>query len=223
MTLRFHYHPLASFCWKPLIALYEHKVSFEPVMVDLGDEASRNAFFKLWPMGKMPVLEDTANGAVVPESTIVIEYVDTYHAAPGVKLIPADRDAALNARLKDRFFDNYLHMPMQRIIADRLRQKNEHDPAGVAEARAQIATALGVVEGQIAGKTWALGDTFTLADCAAAPALYYANEVALFAKTHPGAFAYLERLKARPSFARVLKEAEPHFANFPRQNLFDGD
>lgn len=219
MSLRFHYHPLASFCWKPLIALYEHKVSFEPVLVDLGDEASRAAFFKLWPIGKMPVLEDTANGAVVPESTIVIEYVDTHHASAGVKLIPADAKAALDARLKDRFFDNYLQVPMQKVVGDRLRPKDGWDPVGVAEARAQIDAALAVLDREIAGKTWSLGDAFTLADCSAAPALFYCNEVAPFAQTHPGAFAYLERLKARPSFARVLREAEPYFANFPRQNL----
>ncbi|MET0181605.1 MAG: glutathione S-transferase family protein [Caulobacterales bacterium] len=214
--LTFYYHPLASFCWKPLIALYECGADFERVVVDLGDEASRNAFYKLWPIGKMPVLQDAASGAIVPESTVVIEYLaKTIPAAAG--LIPVARD--IDVRFKDRFYDNYLQLPMQAIVADRLRPAGAHDPHGVTAARAQIKAALDWVETDMSGRTWACGDDFTMADCAAAPALYYADKVAPFAETHLGAYGYLERLKARPSFARVLEEAEPFMGNFPTQNL----
>jgi glutathione S-transferase len=215
MSLKLHYHPLSSYCWKTLIALYEGEVAFEPVLVNLGDEASRAAFLKLWPIGKFPVLEDTANGAVIPESSVIFDYLQAY--APNFPaLIPNDKKRAIEARLKDRFFDLYIHNPMQRIVGEALRTENVRDPLNLSEARAQIRTALNALESEIGG-AWALGDDFTIADCAASPALYYANRVAPFAHTHPKSAAYLERLKQRPSFARVIQEAEPFAHFFPGQ------
>ena len=216
MTLMLHFHPLASYCWKVLIALYEAEAPFESTIVDLGDARSRAAFLQLWPVGKMPVLTDTGRQATVPESTIIIEYLATHY--PGrSELIPADVDMARRVRLADRFYDLYVHEHMQKIVGDRLRPPDKKDAFGVEQARAQLQTALGMVDRDMAANAWAMGDTFGMADCAAAPALYYANLVAPFAGTHKNAAAYLERLLHRPSFARAVKEAEPHLALFPRK------
>jgi len=217
MPLTLHYHPLSSFCWKTLIALYENKTMFTPHLVDLGNEASRAEFLRLWPIGKFPVLRDEARNQTIPESTIIIDYLAQHY--PGrTALIPADPDAARAVRLRDRFYDLYLQMPMQDVVGDRLRPAGQKDPYGVEKARTRIRGTLDMIEQQMATNTWAMGGDFTLADCSASPALYYANKVVPFADSHPGAFAYLGRLMARPSFARVLKEAEPYFKFFPQEN-----
>ncbi len=214
MTLKLYYHPLSSFCWKPLIALYENATPFEPVLVNLGDTAEREAFYKLWPIGKFPVLEDTARDWMVPESSIIIEYLAQHYPGPS-KLVPDDADLARQVRMRDRFFDLNLHIHMQKITGDRLRPPGSKDPFGVDHARGQLRTALGLVEQDMASKQWAMGADFTMADCAAAPALYYANKVMPFGAEFPNAVAYLKRLTERPSFARTLKEAEPYFHMFP--------
>jgi glutathione S-transferase len=215
MSLTLHYHPLSSFCWKVLIALYENGTAFTPKLVDLSDERQREALRALWPIGKFPVLEDGARGQTIPESTVIIEYLDRHYPGPA-PLIPADPDAARETRLRDRFFDLHLHMEMQKVVGDRLRPADSKDPFGVAQARAKMATALGMVETAMAGQQWAMGEAFTLADCAAAPALYYADRVMPFGRDLPNASAYLARLMERPSFARTLKEAEPYFSMFPQ-------
>jgi glutathione S-transferase len=216
MSLKLYYHPLSSFCWKALIALYEAGVAFEPVLVNLGDPADRANFLKVWPMGKFPVLRDDARDWTVPESSIIIEYLAQLY--PGnATLVPADADAARQVRMRDRFFDLHIHLHMQKVVGDRLRAKGEKDPVGVAQARQQIGTALAMVEQEI-GKGWIMGDAFTMADCAAAPALFYAGKIDSLTGQYPNTLAYLERLKGRPSFARVLKEAEPYFANFPKED-----
>jgi glutathione S-transferase len=216
MSLILHYHPLASYCWKVLIALYERDIPFEPKLVDLGDPASRAQFAALWPIAKMPVLEDVGRGRVLPETSIIIDYLDA-HYSNGPALIPKQPDPAREVRLWDRIFDNYVQGPMQRIVADRLRPPGGKDPTGVAEARAQLATALAMIDSHVAGKAWVTGDDFTMADCAAAPGLFYADKVMPLAGAYPGALALLERLKARPSFARVLVEAGPYFQYFPTE------
>jgi glutathione S-transferase len=217
MSLTLHYHPLASFCWKPLIALYENETPFAPQLVDLGDAASAAAFKTLWPIGKFPVLRDEARDRTIPESSIIIEYLALHYPGP-VALIPADPERALEARMRDRFYDLHVHEPMQKIVTDRLRPSGRNDPHGVAAARAQLSAALGVVERRMQANAAALGAFFTLADCAAAPALFYADKVAPLAPSYPHANAYLQRLIERPSFARVLAEAEPYFAMFPRDD-----
>jgi len=214
VSLFLHYHPLASFCWKVLIALYEHRIPFTPTIVDLGDPDARAEFAALWPMAKMPVLEDRGRGRVIPETSIIIDYLESHHAATPA-LIPADRERRREVLLWDRIFDNYVQAPMQKIVIDRIRPEGERDAYGVAEARALLATALAMVDGHAADKHWATGEDFTIADCAAAPALFYADKVMPFAAAHPHAFALLERLKSRPSFARVLDEAAPYFQYFP--------
>jgi glutathione S-transferase len=217
MSLIFHGHPLSSYCWKVLIALYENDTPFTfRQLVNLGDPAEREAFAALWPMAKMPVLEDRARGEVVAETTIVVDYLDAHYPGP-VRFVPGDSERARDVRFRDRVYDLYVQGPMQKIVGDRLRPEGQKDPFGVAEARTLLATALAMVERQIADKGWAAGDDFTLADCAALPALYYADKVAPFGGAYPNASALLERLKARPSVARVLAEAAPYAHYFPSE------
>jgi glutathione S-transferase len=215
MSLRLYFHPLSSYCHKVLIALYENDTRFEPVLVNLGDETERAALLKLWPVGKFPVLRDDERNVTVPESTVIIEYLDRHY--PGAThLIPSEAEAARQTRLRDRFYDLHVHEPMQKIVGDRLRPEGRKDPHGVEEAKSRLKTSLGMIDSEMASRAWAMGEAFSLADCAAAPPLFYANEVMPFGTTHANVAAYLGRLKARPSYARVLKEAEPYFAMFPR-------
>jgi glutathione S-transferase len=216
MSLTLYFHPLSSFCWKALIALYENDTPFEPRLVDLGNETERAALLKLWPIGKFPVLRDDAKDRTIPETSIIIEYLDEYY--PGrTRFIPADAKLALQTRLRDRFYDLYVHLPVQKIVGDRLRPQGKKDPHGVEEAKARIQSCYGMIDKEVAAKTWAMGEAFSLADCAASPALFYANKVMPFGDTHKNVTAYFERLKARPSFARVIEEAEPYFGMFPQE------
>jgi len=212
MTLVLHAHPLSSYCWKALIALYENDTPFELREIDFGSEASASAFRALWPLAKMPVLVDGDRTLV--ESSIVIEYLALHHPGPQ-RLIPADPDAALEVRRLDRIFDNYVMTPMQKIVGDRLRPEAWRDPHGLEEARRLLDTSYAWLERELAGRTWAAGEDFSLADCAAAPSLHYADRVHPLGGRFPVVAAYLERLTARPSFARVLKEAEPYAHLFP--------
>lgn len=214
MALTLYYHPLASFCWKALIALYENATPFEAHIVDLGDARAAAAFKAIWPIGKFPVLRDDARERTVPESSVIIEYLAQHYPGPS-PLIPAHPGLALEVRLADRVYDLYVHQPMQTIVIDRLRPEGRHDPHGVELARAQLRTALDMTEAKMASQTWAAGEAFSMADCAAAPALFYADKVMPFEETHRSTAAYLARLKQRPSFARVLEEAKPYFAMFP--------
>jgi glutathione S-transferase len=216
MSLTLHYHPLSSFCWKALVALYEKATPFTPNIVNLADPAERAALLALWPIGKFPVLSDAARGETVPESSIIIEYLDRHY--PGAtRLIPQQPDLALQTRLRDRFIDLYVHLPMQKIVGDRLRPADRRDPHGVADARAQLRSAYAMLDQWLAHDGWMMGEGFTLADCAAAPALFYGNRVEPFGDGHEHLSAYSARLTAQPCFARVLREAEPYFALFPKE------
>lgn len=220
MSLTLYAHPLSSFCWKVLTGLYENDIVFENAMVNLGDPAGREAFLKLSPMGKMPALRDDLRDETVLETSIILDYLDLRY--PGrVRFVPQDPDLAWRTRFWDRFFDHYIHHPMQRIVADRIRPAEAgKDPYGVRESHAQLATACDHLEKQLAdGRSWMCG-AFGLADCAAMPALFYADKVqppeAPFGDRWPLGQAYLERLKSRPSIQRVLAEAEPFFQYFPK-------
>lgn len=215
MTLRLYYHPLSSFCQKALIALYETDAPFTPQIVDLRDEKDRAAFLKLWPIGKFPVLKDEARDRLVPESSIIIEYLAQHYPGKSA-LVPADADAARQTRLRDRFFDLYVNTPMQKVIGDRMRPADKKDPFGVDHAREQIKTAVGMLDQEMGSKTWVMGESFTMADCAAAPALFYANMVVPFMDTHKNVAAYFQRLVKRPSYARVQQEAEPYLNMVPK-------
>jgi glutathione S-transferase len=214
MSLTLHLHPLSSFCWKALIGLYELDVPFEKHVVDLSDGAQRAALAGLWPIAKFPVLRDEGAKRTVPESSVLLEYVDQRFGTKNT-LLPKDPERALECRLRDRVFDLYIHMPMQKIVGDRLRPAESKDPFGVAQARAQIETTYALVDAQLGRGPWVMGDAFTLADCSAMPALFYANKVAPFVGRWKNLAGYLERLEARPSVARVLREAEPYMHAFP--------
>ena len=171
-------------------------------------EAERAALLKLWPIGKFPVLRDEARDQIMPESSIIIEYLGRYY--PGrTQFMPANADPAWQTRLRDRFYDLYVHEPMQKIVADRIRPAENRDPFGVEEARARLRTAYGMIDQEMANKTWAMGDAFTMADCAAAPPLFYANLVMPFGETHKNVAAYFDRLKARPSTRACSRKQSP--------------
>src|SRR6478735_3623005 len=209
MPLRLYSHPFASFCQKVLVALYENGTPFEAVLIDLANQADRAELLRVWPIAKFPVLLDDARECNVPESSIIIEYLAQHYPGP-VELVPKDPDRARETRLLDRFYDLYVSEPMQKLVGNRLRPADQKDAFGVAQARALLQTAYGMIEEQMRDKTWATGDSFSMADCSAAPALFYANVVSPIAEVYPRAAAYLKRLCARPSFARVLREAEPY-------------
>jgi glutathione S-transferase len=213
MALKLYYHPLASACWKVLIALYENGTAFEPVFVDLMKTEERDNLARLWPLAKFPVLQDEERGRVVPETSIIVDYLQQYFPGETV-LIPDDPDLGRQARLRDRFYDFYVHDPMQRIVANRLRAEEKRDAFGTEQQEALLVKAYGMIEKDMETNEWAAGSTFTLADCAAAPALYYANLLVPIGE-HKNTAAYLKRLMGRPSFARVLREAQPYFDKFP--------
>lgn len=214
MSLKLYYHPLSSFCHKVLIALYENDIPFEPLVVDLSNPESAAEFRRVWPVGQFPVLRDDARGKTVPESSIIIEYLDRrFPEKP--RLIPSDPDRALETRSRDRFFDLHIHIHVQKIVTDRLRPAGKNDAIGVDQARARMRTALDLADKDLQNKTWAMGDSFTMADCSAAPALFYANKVLPFRDSHRNVAAYFDRLARRPSYARVLEQAEPYMKNFP--------
>ncbi len=215
MSLTLYFHPLSSFSQKVLIALYENDTAFDPHIVKFGDDESRKQFLDVWPMGKIPVLVDEARDWMVPEASIIIEYLDQYYPG-GTRFVPSDPDRARQMRMRDRFFDLHVNVHMQKIVTDRLRPAGQHDGFGVEESKRQLSTALRLVDEAMGKKPYAIGDEFSMADCAAAPALWYANEVMPFTDTHKNAAAYLRRLMARPSFARALREAEPYLSLFPR-------
>lgn len=215
MPSTLYYHPLSSFCWKVLIALHEADIPFEPRLVNLGDPMDRSAFEAIWPLAKFPVLRDEARGKTIPESSIIIDYLAMTEPC-AASLVPSDPELAMQTRLLDRLLDAYVHLPLQRVVADRLRPDGQRDPFGVEQAKSQIRAGYSLI-GPMIASPWAIGEAFTLADCAALPALFYAH-YAVPLDDWPTLGAYLGRLKARPSVARVLAEAEPYFQYFPLKN-----
>ncbi|MGC3985438.1 MAG: glutathione S-transferase family protein [Pseudorhodoferax sp.] len=214
MALTLYYHPLASYCWKALIALYDSDTAFTPRLIDLGRPEDRAALQALWPPCRFPVLHDAACGRVLPESTILIEYLG--ERAPGAAgLLPADAQMRLEVRLWDRVCDDHLQDPMQKIVGDRLREPAARDAHGVAEARAALQRTYPLFERQLQGRTWLASDGFSLADCAALPALFYAAILEPIPTEHAALHAYFERLLQRPAVQRVLQEAKPWLALFP--------
>ena len=213
MSLTLYFHPLSCYCQKVLVALYESGTPFTPRLVDLGDSGQRAEFLALWPIGKFPLLEDGAK--LVPESSVIIEHLALHHAG-STALLPENPVAALDVRRLDRFFDLYVTAPMQKIVLDRIRPAQSKDLLGVDEAKRMLTRAYGVLETELDGRIWATGETFTMADCSAAPALFYAERCVSFQSDYPGLATYFERLRTRPSFARALAEAEPYFQFFPR-------
>ena len=209
MSLVLHQHPFALYCWKPLIALYERDVPFTPELV----EGDRSALAALWPPASIPILVD--DDVVVSESSIIVEYLDRHGDGP--TLVPTDRDHALPARLWDRVADGYVATPVQRIVGDALRPDDAKDPYGVSQAYAALDLAYATLDSQLQGREgWLAGEHFTLADCAAAPALHYADVLhRLDGDAFPALGAYFHRLLTRTSVARVVEEARPYREVFP--------
>jgi glutathione S-transferase len=208
--LTFYGHPISSFTWKALIALYENDTPFDFVTVD---QATYADFIAKWPMGKFPILLDSDRKRMITETSVIIEYLDAYY--PGrTRFIPKDFDTALEVRRWDRVFD-HLNVTMSKVVLDNIRPEGQHDPIGVEEAKRAIHAAYTVIDAQLGDREFIVGDSFTMADCAAAPALWYgARNVPLDGKC-PRIAAYRERLNARPSFARCLKGCEPLFHLYP--------
>jgi glutathione S-transferase len=211
MAIELYAHPFSSYCQKVLIALYENEIPFDLRLLG-GDERVNAAFAALWPLKKFPVLVD--DGRTVVEATIIIEHLDLHHPGP-VRLIPEEPRVALDARMMDRFFDNYLMTPVQKIVGDSLRPAERRDPHGVAEARALLDVAYGWLDDRMARREWAANESFSLADCAAAPALFYADWTHPLGERFPSVRAYRRRLLERPSFARAVDEARPYRPLFP--------
>jgi glutathione S-transferase len=212
-TLTLHYHPLSSYCHKVLIAADVLGIDLDKHLLNLGDPAERAAFLAMWPTGKMPLLVD--HGRVIPETSIIIEHLQRHHARPGRTLIPQAPDEALEVRLWDRLFDLYVMTPMQALTADLLRPEGEHDAHGVAQARDKLASAYAMIDERLEGRAWVADDAFSLADCAAAPALFYALTYVPLSPSHGRLAAYFERLIDHASVARTIDQARPYFKFYP--------
>jgi glutathione S-transferase len=208
-----HYHPLSSYCHKVLIAIDVLGIEVDKQLLNLGDAAERAAFLALWPTGKMPLLVD--QGRPIPETSIIIEHLQRHHARRGRTLIPHDLDAALDVRLWDRLFDLYVMTPMQAFTADLLRPAGDRDVHGVAQAREGLLSAYAFIDRQLEGRTWVTGDGFSMADCAAAPALFYAVTYVPLSPQHAHLAAYFERLMDHPPVALTVDQARPYFKFFP--------
>jgi len=212
MNLTLYAHPFSSYCQKVLIAFYENDIPFEYRVLGPEDPAAFEEFAKLWPLKRMPALVD-GDRAVV-ESSIIIEHLALRH--PGrVQLLPQDPAAALEARFLDRYFDHYVMAPMQKIVADLLRPAESRDAYGVSDAHVLLDTSYAWLETRLAGREWAIGSGFSLADRAAAPSLFYADWVHRIPEQFANVRAYRQRLLARPSVARAVDEARPFRKLFP--------
>jgi glutathione S-transferase len=208
-------HPFSSYSQKALIALYEHDQPFTYRLLEQDDPATLAEHRRLWRLAKMPLLRD--GDAVLVETSVIVEYVDRKAARAGAsarRLLPGDPDAALRVRMLDRVFDNYVMTPMQKIVADALRPSASRDPFGVDEARSMLASAYAWLDGELRDGEWAAGE-FSLADCAAAPSLFYADWVEPIPDTFATLRAYRARVLARPSVARCVDEARPYRHFFP--------
>lgn len=210
MTLELFAHPFSSYCQKALIAFYENGIPFTYRMMEdagVGDELA-----SLWPIKKFPILRD--DGRVILEASIIIEHLHVRHPGP-VRLIPDDPDQAVEVRMLDRFFDNYVMTPQGKFVFDALRPPEARDPHGVEEARKMLDTSYAWLDQRMNGRTWAVGETFTLADCAAAPSLFYADWTHRIPERYVHLAAFRARLLQRPSFARAVDEARRFRHYFP--------
>lgn len=212
MALALYGHPFSSYTQKVLVALYENGTPFE--FRSLGPDSPQHSaeWLRHWPIGKFPLLVD--GGRNIIESTIIIEYLQLMHRGP-VRLLPADPMAALDVRFLDRFFDLHVMSPVQHAVGAALTGDSVKRQEGLAFAEKKLELAYAWLEGRLAGRTWATGEDFTLADCAAAPSLFYADWTQRISGAFPLVRAYRARLLARPSFARAVEEARPYRSLFP--------
>ena len=212
-SMQLYYHPFSSYSQKVLIALYENGIPFERQILEGPDSPATRALAAMWPMKRFPVLVEGER--VILEASCVIEYLQLHHPGP-VRLIPADPDQALEVRMLDRFFDNYVSTPQQKVVFNQLRPEEVRDAYGVQEARDMLQTAYAWLEKHLSdGREWAAGEAFGMADCGAAPFLFYADWTHRIGESFPHVIAYRRRLLARPSVARAVDEARPYRAYFP--------
>jgi len=213
LTMELFGHPFSSYTQKVLIALYEAGTPFEWRLLDPTQPEALAEWGAVWPLQRMPLLR--VEGQLWAESSVINEWLDRHRPGPR-PLLPQDPDAALRVRLVDRFFDQYVMTPMQKLVFDHLRPTAARDAHGVAEARALLTRSYAWMDAELAdGRPWAAGDAFSLADCAAAPALFYADWVHPIGPEHPRLRALRQRLLARPSVARCVDEARPYRHYFP--------
>jgi glutathione S-transferase len=212
MTLQLFAHPFSSYCQKALIAFYENDIPFDFRMLSSDEPANGEEFARLWPIKRFPILVD--DGRTILEATSIIEHLEANYPGP-VRLIPADPRAAVEVRMLDRVFDNYVMTPQGKCVFDAIRQPQDRDPYGVAEARTMLETAYAWLDARMADREWAVGDGFSLADCAAAPSLFYADWTHRIGEQHVHLLAYRARLLARPSFARAVDGGRPYRHFFP--------
>jgi glutathione S-transferase len=210
MTIELFAHPFSSYCQKALIAFYENDIPFTYRMLE--DEGVGEELASLWPMKRFPILRE--NDRVVMEASIIIEHLQVHHAG-AVKLIPEDPGLAVEVRMLDRFFDNYVMTPQGKFVFDALRPAEDRDPHGVQEAGKMLDTSYAWLDQRMKGRTWVVGDSFTLADCAAAPSLFYADWTHRIPERYGDLLAYRARLLQRPSFARAVDEARRFRHYFP--------
>ncbi len=209
--LQLYAHPFSSYCWKALIALYEHDLPFTLRLVAPDEPENSAQWAALWPFKRFPLL--VAGGRTIGESSIIVEYVDRLSGAP--RLIPADPDVALDVRMLDRVFDNFVMNPTVRLVFNAVRAADQRDPLADAEVRPLLDTGYAWLDAHMAGREWAAGDDFTLADVAAAPALFYSDWVHPIADQFANLRAYRARLLARPSVARAVDGGRPYRHFFP--------
>jgi len=207
--VKLYAHPFSSYSQKVLIALYENATPFD--YRSLTDSTAQDELVALSPLRRFPVLVD--GGRTILESSAIIEYLQVHHAGP-LRLLP-EGDAGIEVRMLDRVFDNYVMTPMQKIVLDRLRPEADRDAYGVCEARSVLDRIYAWLDGRLAGRAWAAGADFTLADCAAAPSLFYADWAHEIPPERSRLRAYRSRLLARPSIARAVDEARPFRSYFP--------
>lgn len=207
---RLYAHPFSSYSQKTLVALYENDTPFDYRSLEDADTNAELA--AAWPMKRFPVLVDGEHTVI--EASCVIEYLDLHYPGP-MRLIPANPETALDVRMLDRFFDNYISTPIQKIVGDSLRPEDQRDPLGVTQAKAMLDTAYAWLDRHMANRTWAVDNTFSLADCGAAPFLFYADWTQPIDTGFRHVHAYRQRLLARPSFARAVDEARPYRHYFP--------
>lgn len=210
MSLTLYAHPFSSYCQKVLMALWENDTPF--AYRHLEDPGVAQELADLWPIGKFPILVD--NGRTVVETSIIIEHLDQTYPGP-TRFIPDDDPAAMEVRLLDRFFDQYLMNVATGPVGEALRPTPDRLTEEKDRAKTRLETAYAWLELRLAGRTWAAGETFSMADCAAAPSLFYSDWVHEISDNHPNVRAYRARLLARPSFARAVEEGRRYRSYFP--------
>ncbi|WP_259781862.1 glutathione S-transferase family protein [Aestuariispira ectoiniformans] len=212
MSLLLYGHPFSSYTQKALIALYENDTAFEFRLISPETPEHGAEWLRRWPLRKFPILVD--GDRTIAETSIIIEYLQLNHPGP-IGLLPEDPAAALDVRFMDRFFDLHVMSAGQHAVNGALTGNPDRREEGLATAIEKLEMAYAWLEDRLAGRTWACGEEFTLADCAAGPSLFYADWIHRISEDFPQLRAYRTRLLARPSFARAVEEARPYRPLFP--------